>query len=1685
MSDWMNLPENDDNRRLFEYLRYNSYRSDHYKLFYVATPKVACTSLKWWFARLEGCEQDIRDFNDSLESDPDLVIHDTFHRVAPTVTGLLPEALAEVLSSDTYFRFAVVSNPYKRIFSAWQSKLLLREPLQVSPYLNCDFFNHPIEKKGDIAMAFEGFLEHLASNEAPDFWDYHWTPQAILLRPDLISYAKLVKIEETKELSKALADRLGPEIPDPFKAPRLNVSLIPYCREFLTQLSRDLIRSLYSVDFETFGYDARPPGPDKVLTDEEFELARKAIILIRGRHLRLGERYDIVIRLNKQLSGQEETIREKEASVQQKDEMLNRRNEALQQKTEELNNQTEKLNRKSEEIEHKNEELHRKNEEINQINGEINRIKEELNRVNEESKHKNEELRLKSEEIVSKDGEISRIREESDRTNEELKLKKEELDLQTRELDLQKAELGRRNEELLRTNVELHHRVSELNQTSAKLSLNEEELDRRENELVQKTEELAALSAQLSRVSLALNRASEDLSLKKLELSQKTDQVNKILTSRTWILTKPVRVILDVTGRFFGKIKRTINIIPGIIRFNGGIRNTLKKTVMILVKEGPGRISFHYKAQSFNAENAAENISGEGSSGTAGILPDLQSPEMIRDKERFGGSASVLFIGHDARLAGAQMLLLSLVRWLSRHTGIRIKIILLDEGVLLEKFRNIAPTITWQEIVRSHPEKEERQAWLAEFAGKVDLIYGNTVLSPTLYDELEFLHAPYITHVHELEKSIRLYFDKNTIRKMHDYTVGYIAGSKPVELNLLQNHNYHQKEIITINDFIEKREIHPGYSKPDLRKKSGLISDGLIVIGCGTIYWRKGVDLFVDTAIKLKAKKVSKFHFYWIGENIWDIDHASNKMCSWNAIEQKISDNGLEKHITFLGVKENFFDYFLAGDVFYLPSREDPFPLVCLEAAQVCMPVICFKDAGGMPDFVEADAGFVVPFEDTGTAAEKIRFLYRNPSVLKELGATAREKFLKRHSIETAAPEIVQFARKIGNIHPAVSIVVPNYNCEKFLAKRMESIFSQTFRDFEVIILDDASSDRSLEILEEYLHYPNVRLIKNQSNSGNPFKQWHKGFSEAKGEILWFAEADDLCEPGFLQKLLPNFNNPSVALTYCDSSVIDESGDVTGDYGYYFDLLNTDRWKDSYRAKDLQEINSGLGIKNTIPNASAVLIRKSCITEAIFNEAFQFKFSGDWFFYTQVIKGKEIAFLAEKLNYHRKHTQTLTSKFNLEEPSVKLLFTEQDTIHNIILNSFSIDADFLDKWQYHIQRQLQTWYPSIVEDEYNNVYPFNSTKEKIITAIRKKEQSRKLVFITTLDYSPNGGSEQLWIETAIESCKRGHEVMIVIRDWDPAPYFIQIFRDIGIRVVFKDGDEFNQLLLFQPHLVIVSTGDMDEGTEWYSHCRKHAIPYVIINQLTKEPEYWPIRYDIIDQVRKGYLGAAKVFFTCHNNHKVMEKRLSCEIPNAAVHFNPFHIDRNSFVPFPSVAGGLKLAIPANLSRVHKGQHLAIELFNVKKWRERPIQLHLYGSGYDEQVLKEMVKNFGLKNVFFHDPTNDLLTIWRDNHAIFMPSFMEGLPLVLVGAMICSRVPVLTAIGAHREVVDDNMNGFIAAKPSVEALDEALERAYQRSGQWEEIGKKAREKILLYLPAADPVDDFISRILPLAVKSKKP
>src|SRR3954470_8154701 len=102
-----------------------------------------------------------------------------------------------------------------------------------------------------------------------------------------------------------------------------------------------------------------------------------------------------------------------------------------------------------------------------------------------------------------------------------------------------------------------------------------------------------------------------------------------------------------------------------------------------------------------------------------------------------------------------------------------------------------------------------------------------------------------------------------------------------------------------------------------------------------------------------------------------------------------------------------------------------------------------------------------------------------------------------------------------------ISVIVPNYNHSRYLKKRIESILNQTFQNFEIILLDDCSTDKSREIIEQYRNHPKVsHIIINERNSGSTFRQWDKGLQYAKCDWIWIAESDDFSDKYFLSTMV-------------------------------------------------------------------------------------------------------------------------------------------------------------------------------------------------------------------------------------------------------------------------------------------------------------------------------------------------------------------------------------------------------------------------------------------------------------------------------------------------------------------------------------------------------------------------------------
>jgi LmbE family N-acetylglucosaminyl deacetylase/glycosyltransferase involved in cell wall biosynthesis len=677
---------------------------------------------------------------------------------------------------------------------------------------------------------------------------------------------------------------------------------------------------------------------------------------------------------------------------------------------------------------------------------------------------------------------------------------------------------------------------------------------------------------------------------------------------------------------------------------------------------------------------------------------------------RLPNTKSILFVAHDLFRAGAEMLLLHILQWMHDYSSFNIYVLAIkkgaDGGKLLTAYQKVSKVILWEEYCSKYDEYEAIERIKHE-CGSIDLIYGNTIVSSGMFKLLRVFDAPFISHIHELEQSINKYSTPEIRLNIKEFTSVYIACSLPVEKNLINNHEIPIQKIRCIHEFI-KPTLPSLVSRSLQRELLGLPTEKTIVWGCGTIYWRKGTDLFIETAKTLKDNGIDDFIFCWIGENYWNND--SHEWGYWDTIEKYIIQNKLSDTVIFLGESDNPRRYFMAGDVFYLSSREDPFPLVCLEAAECGLPIICFEGAGGMNEFIETDAGFVVPYLDTNEAALAIEKLINNKQSCIEMGSIARSKLLNKYSTNLAVPEILNICHEVMGSSPMVSVIVPVYNHEKYLIERIESILNQSFRDFEIIILDDASTDFSYEVATQFQRHPAIKIIRNDENTGSPFKQWQKGVALAQGKYIWIAEGDDFAESNFLESLLHYFIDEEVSLAYCASHRIDEEGLIDEEYylkcGHYDNLIYpVNHWFNDYSEIGTDEIMNALAIRNTIPNVSATLWRAKSLKTIDFDKCSTFKNAGDWYAYINLLLKGKVCYKAKHLNYHRVHSTSVVAK-NKRKPADTI--PDYFEIHKFINQNFDVNDELFHLMTNSVTLGLRKIWSDLSEKDFNKLYDIDA-----------------------------------------------------------------------------------------------------------------------------------------------------------------------------------------------------------------------------------------------------------------------------------------------------------------------------------------------------------------------------------------
>jgi glycosyltransferase involved in cell wall biosynthesis len=298
----------------------------------------------------------------------------------------------------------------------------------------------------------------------------------------------------------------------------------------------------------------------------------------------------------------------------------------------------------------------------------------------------------------------------------------------------------------------------------------------------------------------------------------------------------------------------------------------------------------------------------------------------------------------------------------------------------------------------------------------------------------------------------------------------------------------------------------------------------------------------------------------------------------------------------------------------------------------------------------------------------------------------------------------------------------------------------------------------------------------------------------------------------------------------------------------------------------------------------------------------------------------------------------------------------------------------------------------------------------------------RVAFVSLIP-APWGGSEELWSRAARVLRGRGATVAVGVRPWPTPVPQIRGLADVGCeihwhhapttttRLMWRLGRSPDRplrwLIRFRPDVVVHSVCWQGDNLNVDLFCLAHGLRHIRLVQLAGEA-WWP-GADVLDALTLCYTGAVACCFVSRANRRLVETQLGTELPNARVVWNPSTIPPES-LPWPDEGGGFRVACVGRL----------LQALAAPRWRERRLSVSVYGSGPGEPSLRRLAGTLGLADPFLRFPgfCPDIRAVWAGHHALVLPSRQEGMPLAAIEAMMCGRVPILTAVAGNQELVAD-------------------------------------------------------------------
>lgn len=610
--------------------------------------------------------------------------------------------------------------------------------------------------------------------------------------------------------------------------------------------------------------------------------------------------------------------------------------------------------------------------------------------------------------------------------------------------------------------------------------------------------------------------------------------------------------------------------------------------------------------------------------------------------------------------------------------------------------------------------------------------------------------------------------------------------------------------------------------------------------------------------------------------------------------------------------------------------------------------------------------------------------------------------------------------------NPLVSVIVPNYNHAAFLRKRLESIYGQTYKNIEVILLDDKSTDNSVDILLEYKerHADNTVLCVNENNSASPFSQWEKGMLMAHGDYVWIAESDDWCDANFIETLLPILDNEAVMLAFARTDFM-TNGKKTWSIEQYLKEVGNGLFDRSFIMSSQQVVKAYFSKKNIIPNVSSCIFRRPVNPILFKDESWKhMKVCGDWIFYLYLIRGGYVGYSTKTTNYYRQHPLNTSVSHQKKE----LYYREHQLVREYLAKFYNLSVKELDWIVNDLKFLWNKNHEEFIQEQYDDLFDSH-----IIEQIRKDRIPN--VAICSYAFSTGGGEK-----VPIEQANALHELGVCVTFIDCGGVFRnneirdELNNDIPLISLYWDFSYIRNLLI-------------EIGVE-IIHTHHASVDWAIATTKPDSIKQIVTLHGMYETIKDKYLKSNmpvlkekihKWLYIAEKNRDTMlrygikqnklEKIYNAIMPKADIR-NREDVLKECLIPKDAFIVALaSRAIP------EKGWQIAYDIIKeIRKKTEKDIRVLFIGDGPEYDRMHHNCEEWAVFVGFSHD----VLSYLNAADVVLLPTTYSGesFPLCILESFRVHTPVIATSIGEIKDMMTTDLGvaGYIVNITSEGKLD---------------------------------------------------